>query len=122
MANNANDEQHGSFLILQDGYAVSCKAGSGDFEVEFEATAGTARKKLTPGMIAYIGTGPLPELKALPSVKLYKHAIKTLACQLISQDVLIVKMMLEEQSSCMLTLLLPTRGSSPRGCRCSGPN
>ena len=31
--------------------------GAGDFEVQFEATAGTAQKKLSSGKVAYIGTG-----------------------------------------------------------------
>ena len=31
--------------------------GAGEFEVEFEATAGTAQKQLSSGKVAYIGTG-----------------------------------------------------------------
>ena len=36
---------------------MSLSNGAGEYEIEFEATAGTARKKLTSGMVAYIGTG-----------------------------------------------------------------
>ena len=48
---------HRVAINLQDGYAVSLKDGVGEFEVDFEATAGTAQKRLTSGKVAYIGTG-----------------------------------------------------------------
>jgi hypothetical protein len=43
--------------MLQDGYAVRVADGGEVFEVEFDAVAGTAQRKLSPGKIAYIGTG-----------------------------------------------------------------
>lgn len=59
------------FSILQDGYAVSYKDGAGEYEVEFEATAGTAQKRLTSGKLAYIGTGE-PRIETLfPGITQY---------------------------------------------------
>ena len=43
--------------LAQDGFAVRVADGAGDFEVEFEAFTGTAQKVLSPGKVAYIGTG-----------------------------------------------------------------
>lgn len=49
-------------MLLQDGYAVIASDGPGEYDVAFEAHAGTSPHVLSPGSIAYIGTGgPLPE-------------------------------------------------------------
>ena len=42
---------------LQDGYAVVAADGPGDYDVAFEALAGTAAGQLTQGHVAYITTG-----------------------------------------------------------------
>lgn len=42
---------------MQDGYAVHSSYGPGDYEVEFDAWAGTAPQSLSSGKVAYIGTG-----------------------------------------------------------------
>lgn len=48
--------------IVQDGYAVLSTDGPGEYDVAFEAFAGVAPRTLSPGTVAYIGTGgPLPE-------------------------------------------------------------
>lgn len=41
----------------QDGYAVVSSDGPGDYEVAFEALAGTAAGHLKAGTVAYITTG-----------------------------------------------------------------
>ncbi|KAL4436361.1 hypothetical protein ABPG77_009923 [Micractinium sp. CCAP 211/92] len=47
---------------IKDGYAVLCTDGPGEYDIAFEAFAGVAPRTLTPGTVAYIGTGgPLPE-------------------------------------------------------------
>jgi hypothetical protein len=48
----------------QDGYAVVSADGPGDYEVAFEALAGTAQQALEPGTVAYIGTGVRADRKA----------------------------------------------------------
>jgi hypothetical protein len=48
--------------LSQDGYAVVSSDGPGEYDVAFEAFAGVAPATLSPGSVAYIGTGgPLPE-------------------------------------------------------------
>lgn len=48
--------------VSQDGYAVLSSDGPGEYDVAFEAFAGVAPASLSPGTVAYIGTGgPLPE-------------------------------------------------------------
>ena len=42
---------------VQDGFAVVAADGPGEYEVAFEATAGTAPGRLSPGSVAYITTG-----------------------------------------------------------------
>lgn len=42
---------------LQDGYAVASSDGPGEYEIAFEAFAGVAPRTLSPGTVAYIGTG-----------------------------------------------------------------
>ena len=44
-------------VSLQDGYAVLSSDGPGEYEVGFEAYAGAPPRTLTPGTVAYIGTG-----------------------------------------------------------------
>ncbi len=52
----------GRLTMLQDGYAVLSTDGPGEYDIAFEAFAGVAPRTLTPGTVAYIGTGgPLPE-------------------------------------------------------------
>ncbi|KAK9840649.1 hypothetical protein WJX81_006905 [Elliptochloris bilobata] len=47
---------------IKDGYAVRSHDGPGEYSVEVGALAGTAPGRLSPGYVAYIGTGgPLPE-------------------------------------------------------------
>jgi len=59
---NARDDLPPFPASIKDGYAVRFADGGGDFEVEFEAVAGTARNTLSPGKVAYIGTGgPVPD-------------------------------------------------------------
>lgn len=43
--------------LLQDGYAVVSSDGPGEYEVAFEAFAGAPPRTLSPGAVAYIGTG-----------------------------------------------------------------
>ena len=44
-------------MVFQDGYAVVSADGPGDYDVAFEALAGTAAGQLKAGSVAYITTG-----------------------------------------------------------------
>jgi gephyrin len=47
---------------IKDGYAVVSSDGPGEYEIVFEAHAGTAPGTLSPGTVAYISTGgPVPK-------------------------------------------------------------
>jgi gephyrin len=47
---------------IKDGYAVVSSDGPGEYDIAFEAHAGTAPGKLSPGTVAYVSTGgPVPE-------------------------------------------------------------
>ncbi|KDD71615.1 hypothetical protein H632_c4686p0, partial [Helicosporidium sp. ATCC 50920] len=47
---------------IKDGYAVLSSDGPGVYPVAFDAVAGTQPSALTPGSVAYVGTGgPVPE-------------------------------------------------------------
>jgi gephyrin len=47
---------------IKDGYAVVSSDGPGEYDIVFEAHAGTAPGTLSPGTVAYISTGgPVPE-------------------------------------------------------------
>lgn len=60
--------------MVQDGYAVRCEDGSGTFEVEFEAMAGAAPRRLSHGKIAYIGTGNPTSAISTESYVIYPHS------------------------------------------------
>lgn len=47
----------GCWALCQDGYAVVSADGPGDYDVAFEALAGTAAGSLKAGTVAYITTG-----------------------------------------------------------------
>jgi gephyrin len=51
-----NNNMTGSTLG-QDGYAVIAADGPGDYDIAFEALAGTAPGHLEAGKVAYITTG-----------------------------------------------------------------
>lgn len=51
---------------LQDGFAVVAADGPGDYDVAFEAVAGTAPGRLSPGRVAYITTGAGMRLSWVP--------------------------------------------------------
>ena len=44
-------------MRLQDGYALGQGVGEGEFEVAFEANAGSQQASLEKGQVAYIATG-----------------------------------------------------------------
>ena len=45
--------------LLQDGYALGEGVGEGEFEVAFEANAGSQQATLHAGQVAYIATGDM---------------------------------------------------------------
>lgn len=48
-------------VVWQDGYALVAADGPKEYEVAFEALAGTTQETLQPGSVAYIGTGAAAE-------------------------------------------------------------
>ena len=44
---------------MQDGYALGEGAGEGEYDVAFEANAGSQQATLEPGQVAYIATGSM---------------------------------------------------------------
>jgi hypothetical protein len=57
--------------LVQDGYAVVSSDGPKEYEVAFEALAGSEQQTLAPGIIAYIGTGELVLLQLCSSLTMY---------------------------------------------------
>ncbi len=55
----------------QDGYALGEGTGEGEYEVAFEANAGSQQATLEPGQVAYIATGRTDERKNLTSQRLF---------------------------------------------------
>ena len=68
----------------QDGYAVRCSDGAGDFQVEFDALAGMPPGRLSVGKVAYIGTGAAadaPELSVRLPALATCHPVQAAQCQ-----------------------------------------
>lgn len=59
------------WALCQDGYAVVSADGPGDYDVAFEALAGTAAGHLKAGTVAYITTGT--EQASLCDIRCVSH-------------------------------------------------